>query len=99
MHGRLSSLIALLHQQGKAVVTITHDMSFVVQNFDRVVVMAHGDFIADAEPREIFWDLDVLREAALSQPYTSALAHRLGLSGNILTAEEFVAAMPNKGAI
>ena len=96
---RLSSLIALLHQQGKAVVTITHDMSFVVQNFDRVVVMAHGDIIADAEPREIFWDLDVLREAALSQPYTSALAHRLGLSGNILTAEEFVAAMPNKGAI
>ena len=41
----------------------------------------------------------MLREAALSQPYTSALAHRLGLSGNILTAEEFVAAMPNKGAI
>lgn len=93
---RLADVIDMLHRQGKAVVTITHDMRFVVKNFDRVIVMAHGEVIADGTPREIFWNFDVLREAALDQPYISALAHRLGLPGRILTVEEFAAAMPKK---
>lgn len=92
---RLGGIIAHLHGQGKAVLTITHDMEFVVRNFDRVVVMAHGDIIADGTPREVFWNFDVLREAALHQPYVSALARQIGLPGNVLTVEEFTAAMPN----
>ena len=54
--------------------------------------MAHGEIIADASPREIFWNIDILKEAALSQPYISALAYRLGLPGNVLTVDEFIAA-------
>ena len=91
---RIGALISHLHQQNKAVVTITHDMEFVVRNFDRVIVMAHGNIIADGTPREIFWNLEVLKEAALSQPYVSALARRLGVPGDVLTVEEFAAAMP-----
>lgn len=90
---RLADVIDMLHGQGKAVITITHDMSFVVRHFDRVVVMAHGEIIADASPREIFWDMDILKEAALSQPYISALAYRLGLPGNVLTVDEFIDAV------
>ena len=91
---RLANVIDMLHDQGKAVVTITHDMGFVVKNFDRVIVMAHGEVIADDTPRKIFWNLDVLKEAALSQPYISMLARRLRIPGKILAVEEFVDAMP-----
>jgi len=90
---RLAQIIDHLHQQGKAVVTITHDMEFVVRNFDRVVVMAHGNIIADGTPREVFWNFDVLKEAALHQPYVSALARAIGLPGNVLTVKEFAQAM------
>ena len=71
-------------------------MEFVVRNFDRVVVMAHGNIIADGTPRDIFWNFEILREAALHQPYVSALASRIGLPGNVLTVYEFAAAMPQR---
>lgn len=93
---RLANVIDMLHDQGKAVVTITHDMGFVIRNFDRVIVMAHGRIIADQTPREVFWNFDVLKEAALHQPYISMLAHQLNLPGKILTVEEFIDAIAKK---
>ena len=94
---RLENILDHLQKKGTAVLIITHDMEFVVRNFQRVVVMAHGGIISDGTPREIFWNLDVLREAALHQPYISALARRIGLPGKVLTAEEFAAALRGSG--
>lgn len=94
---RLGEIIAYFQKRGAAVIVITHDMEFVVRYFDRVVVMAHGTTIADGPVRDIFWDLPVLREASLHQPYVSQLAYELGLSGNVLTVEEFIAVMPRAG--
>lgn len=46
----LSALMDQLAAEGTSVVTITHDMEFVAKNFSRVVVMAHGQIIADGTP-------------------------------------------------
>lgn len=38
---RLSSIISTLQKENKIIITITHDMEFVVDNFQRVIVMAN----------------------------------------------------------
>lgn len=90
---RISALIAELKAEGKTVITITHDMEFVVRNFDRVIVMAHKNKIADTDKRSVFWNQPILEEAMLKQPYISGLANRLGISKQILSIEEFVVAI------
>ena len=53
----LHDLIDELQKRGKTIVTITHDMEFVVNNFERVIVMTNGKIIADGDKRDIFWEL------------------------------------------
>ena len=86
----LHNLIEGLNKEGKTVITITHDMEFVVNNFDRIVVMTNGKIIADGNKRDIFWDLEVLNKAMLKQPYISDLAREIDLNKNVLSIEEFV---------
>lgn len=95
---RIGEIVDFLQSRGKAVLTITHDMEFVAKHFDRVVVMAHGNIIADGTPREIFWNADVLKEAALHPPYIGLLARELGLDGQALTIDEFLRALERAGA-
>lgn len=85
---RLSHLIETLSKEGKTIITITHDMEFVVNNFQRVIVMANRQVIADDDKRPIFWNLDVLEKAMLKQPHISRLSYSLGLGRNILTIPE-----------
>ncbi|GIP31972.1 energy-coupling factor ABC transporter ATP-binding protein [Paenibacillus sp. J2TS4] len=85
---RLSDLIRILVQEGKTVITITHDMEFVVNNFNRTIVMANRQVLADGDKRDIFWDHDILRQAKLKQPHISRLCHSLNLDGKILTLQE-----------
>lgn len=86
----IGGIISALKADGRAVVTITHDMQFVVDNFERVVVMANKHVLADADKREIFWNLPVLDEANLKQPYLSELSRDLSLGGQVLELPEFV---------
>jgi len=86
----LHNLIEGLNKEGKTVITITHDMEFVVNNFDRIVVMTNGKIIADGDKRDIFWDLEILKKAMLKQPNISDLAREINLNENILSIEEFV---------
>ncbi|WP_040978463.1 energy-coupling factor ABC transporter ATP-binding protein [Oceanobacillus jeddahense] len=93
---RLGSVIATLNQEGRTVITISHDMEFVVKNFDRVVVMANKRKISDTTKRKVFWNLDVLKEGRLKQPYISSLSNKLGIKNNILDIDEMVESIVNK---
>lgn len=88
----LSNLIDQLTAKGKTIVTITHDMEFVVKNFDRIIVMAHKNVLMDGTKEEIFWNQELLKEAKLKQPYISDLANELGMKQGIISIDEFLAA-------
>lgn len=81
---RLSSILKTLHEQGKTVITISHDMEFVAANFDRVIVMAKKQVVRSGTPQEIFWDFESLEYAMLKQPYVSRVCKALGIEGNII---------------
>lgn len=83
-------IIEQLHQRGKTVITISHDMEFVIENFDRILVMADKKIVGDADKREIFWNFELLDKAALKQPVVAQLANRLEMKRNIINIDDFV---------
>ena len=79
----IRNIIASLSGQGKLVLAILHDMDFVAQCFSRVVVLAHGQLLADGTPSEVFVQEDVLKKAALDMPHSLQLRKALEQIENI----------------
>ena len=87
---RLGEILKSLHELGKTVITISHDMEFVVENFDRVIVMAKRKIVREGTPEEIFWDLPTLKHAMLHQPYVSRVCGALGVKKNVIHMDDAV---------
>lgn len=87
----LASIIKQLVLQNKTVIAVLHDMNFVAQVFDRVVVIDDGHPIFDGSPRDVFARKYVLSRASLDQPPVVKLCEALGYSKTLLTADEFIA--------
>lgn len=75
---RLSRLIRELTGRGKALVTITHDMEFVAENFQRLIIMCNKKIMADGRTEEVFSYKEIMEEAKLKQPCIVELSHRIG---------------------
>lgn len=90
---RLAQLIDAYKTMGKTILTITHDMEFVAENFDRTIVMANKRKIDDGPTREVFWKQEILEQAALRQPCVSGVAQHMGLQGHVLSVEDLVEAL------
>lgn len=92
---RLSLIISTLQKENKIIITITHDMEFVVNNFKRVIVMANKKKIADSTKWDVFWDLDILQKSNLKQPSISSLSRSLGIKGKVLNINELIQELQN----
>lgn len=90
---QLQVVMDYLQDMGKAIITISHDMEFVANNFDRVIVMAHKNVIMDSNKKSVFYNKEILKDARVKPPVYAQLAQELGLSGNILSLEELVSAV------
>ncbi|MCM3718641.1 energy-coupling factor ABC transporter ATP-binding protein [Fictibacillus phosphorivorans] len=88
--GRLGVIIDALVREGKTIITITHDMEFVVNNFERVIVMANKRVVLDSHKQDVFWNHGVLEEAMLKQPHISRLCHTLNLSDKVLDINQMI---------
>ena len=74
----IGSIIKKLSSEGRTVIAILHDMDFVAENFERIIVMAHGQILADGTKEEVFSRQDILRQAHIDQPYLTKLCTKLG---------------------
>jgi cobalt/nickel transport system ATP-binding protein len=57
-----------LHEKDVTLIISTHDMNFVWEWADRVVVFSEGEIIADNKPDIIFSNEDVVEKASLQKP-------------------------------
>lgn len=85
---------ALNKEQGLTVILITHHMDEAV-DADRIYLMKAGKVVKCAPPKEIFGEIELLRELKLDVPQVTELAYRLAEKGvplrlPILKEDEFV---------
>lgn len=83
--------------EGVTVILITHYMEEII-HADKVFVMDNGKIAMEGTPREIFSQVERLKELRLDVPQVTLLAHELKKRGvrlpnGILTTEELVAAL------
>lgn len=93
---RLAALIDGFQAQGKAVLTISHDMEFVAQSFDRVIVMAQRRVVRDGPTDEIFYDEEAMAQASLKPPALVEVARSLGVADAGLDIEALAAGLRHR---
>lgn len=90
----MNTIKKLNKEEGKSIVLITHYMDEAVQG-DRVVVMAQGEIQMEGTPKEIFSQVDKVKELGLDIPQVTELVHELrkegiDISQDILSVEELL---------
>ena len=84
----------LHEEEGMTVVLITHFMEEALRG-DRVIVMEKGKTVMEGTPREVFSQVETLKDIGLDVPPMTELAHRLmkhgvALPKDLMTVEEMV---------
>lgn len=91
---RVRSVIEEAAADGRSVIAISHDMRFVTEAFERIVVMRAGRIILDGSPDQVFaapsWE--TLRSTYLEPPMAALVGERLGF-GSTPTDAELVRAL------
>ncbi len=87
---RLSKILSTLHSKNKTVITISHDMEFVVNNFINIIVMAKKKVVKIGKPEDIFWDFETLEKANLKQPIVSDICKSLNINNSIIHMDDAV---------
>ena len=93
----IETITELNKKEGITIILITHYMTEVV-GADKVYVMNGGNVKLSGTPREIFKEVDLLKEYKLDVPQVTEIAHRLRQQGIqlpecILTVDELVTAL------
>ncbi len=78
---RVQGVVETAAGDGRTVIAISHDMRFVAETFERVIVMRAGNVILDGPPAEVFaarsWE--ALRSTYLEPTLAAEVGDRLGL--------------------
>lgn len=90
---RIANVIRLLRERGKTVVTITHDIDFCAENFERVIAMSQGQILLDGKASEVLGQEEILATTYVDPPQLTRLGKRLGFSETVRNEEEFLAAL------
>lgn len=69
----LKKIINMMNENGHTVIMISHDMDYVAENSDRVIVMCQGEVIDDGPPKKIFLNASVLQRAQIEPPQITQL--------------------------
>lgn len=96
---RVQRIVASLAEAGRTVIAISHDMRFVAETFERVVVMREGRVTLDGSPVEVFAGRHAgdLESTFLEAPLAARLGERLGL-GTTPSEEALFAALTARGS-
>lgn len=93
---RLHRILQTLKERGKLCITISHDMKFVADNFNRIVVMRRGEVILDGSAEEVFAQVDILNRSFVLPPPITRVAQGAGLQQTVFTTEAFMEALENE---
>jgi energy-coupling factor transport system ATP-binding protein len=90
---RIANVIAELRTRGKTVITVTHDIDFCAENFERVIAMSQGKILLDGKANDVLGQEEILATTYVDAPQLTRLGKRLGFKGTIRNQEEFLNAL------
>lgn len=90
---RIANVIKVLRERGRTVVTITHDIDFCAENFERVIAMSQGQILLDGKANEVLGEEEILARTYVDPPQLTRLGKRLGFKETVRNEEEFLAAL------
>lgn len=93
---RMAHAIATLRERGKTVITITHDIDFCAENFERVIALSQGKILLDGPANDVLGQEETLAQTYVDPPQLTRLGLRLGLEEVVRNQKEFLAALKNK---
>ena len=95
---RIEAVLAGLHAAGRTTIVASHDMRFVAETAERIVVLAEGRVRLDGTPAQVFAEerWPVLRAAGLEPPAAAVTGAHLGL-GSTPTEADIVTALVSAG--
>jgi len=93
-------LIRQLRDEGATVVCVAHDMILLAEVVERMVVLRDSRIIADATPREVFSNRELMHSTHLVPPQVTELSLRLKTAGKFpeieLNVNDMVAGMAGR---
>lgn len=90
---RIANVIAELKKRGKTVITITHDIDFCAENFERVIAMSEGKILLDGKTNDVLGQEEILASTYVDPPQLTRLGKRLGFKETVRNHEEFLAGL------
>ncbi|OYT32285.1 MAG: ABC transporter ATP-binding protein [Thermofilum sp. ex4484_79] len=92
---RIAEMMNLLRHRQKTVIMVTHDIEFIVNRVERIIILAKGEILYDGDKREVLTNLQLLKKARLLPPQITQIAwllqdNNIGVPTNILYIEELL---------
>jgi energy-coupling factor transport system ATP-binding protein len=88
---RIANVIKVLRERGKTVITITHDIDFCAENFERLIAMSHGQVLLDGKANDILGQAEILATTYVEPPQLTRLGKKLGFKETVRNEQEFLA--------
>ncbi len=89
---RVAAVVRELRARGKTIITISHDIDFCAENFDRIIALLQGEVLLDGPTSDVLAREETLAETHVAPPQMTRLGKRLGLPVAVRSEEEFLAA-------
>jgi energy-coupling factor transport system ATP-binding protein len=87
---RIARVVAGLREQGKTVVTISHDIDFAAENFSRVIALSEGQVLLDGPAESVLGEEAILAQTYVDPPQLTRLGKRLGMARSVLNPADFL---------
>lgn len=90
-----SKILNYLEAREKTLIVITHDMNFIAENLERVLLLESGKLLIDATTQDLFNQIDKIKDAGLEEPLIHSLGRRLKLPEPTLNVQVFLSTLGN----
>ena len=90
---RIANVIRVLRERGKTLITITHDIDFCAENFQRVIAMSQGQILLDGKANDVLGQEQILATTYVDPPQLTRLGKRLGFKETVRNEDEFLSAL------
>jgi energy-coupling factor transport system ATP-binding protein len=90
---RIANVIQTLRARGKTIITITHDIDFCAENFERVIALSQGMVLLDGSANDVLAQEEILASTHVEPPQLTRLGKRLSLKQTVRNQEEFLNAL------